>query len=100
MAAVGGVKRTLAELTPTYDFSRYNDLIDERIGPVVYWPEAFHFAFRIGAFHAACIASMARRGSPAANISDMVSVAPSLVMTSLYRRRIRVGQIAILIRSV
>ena len=48
MAAVGGVKRTLAELTPTYDFSRYNDLIDERIGPVVYWPEAFHFAPALG----------------------------------------------------
>jgi len=42
------LKRTLAELTPTYDFSRYNDLIDERIGPVVYWPEAFHFAPALG----------------------------------------------------
>jgi hypothetical protein len=42
------LKRTLAELGPTYDFTRYNDIIDERIGPVVYWPEAFHFAPALG----------------------------------------------------
>jgi hypothetical protein len=42
------LKRTLAALAPTYDFTRYNDLIDERTGPVVYWPEAFHFAPALG----------------------------------------------------
>jgi hypothetical protein len=42
------LKRTLAELAPTYDFTRYNNSIDERIGPVVYWPEAFHFAPALG----------------------------------------------------
>jgi hypothetical protein len=41
-------KRLLAELAPTYDFTRYSHLIDERIGPVVYWPEAFHFAPALG----------------------------------------------------
>ena len=42
------LKRTLAALAPTYDFTRYNHLIDERAGPVVYWPEAFHFAPALG----------------------------------------------------
>jgi hypothetical protein len=42
------LKRALAELAPTYDFTRYNDLIEERIGPVVYWPEAFHFSPALG----------------------------------------------------
>ena len=42
------LKRTLAELAPTYDFTRYSHLIDERIGPVVYWPEAFHFSPALG----------------------------------------------------
>ena len=42
------LKRTLATLAPTYDFTRYNHLIDERTGPVVYWPEAFHFAPALG----------------------------------------------------
>ncbi len=42
------LKRLLAELTPTYDFTRYSNLIDERTGPVVYWPEAFHFSPALG----------------------------------------------------
>ena len=42
------LKRVLAELAPTYDFTRYSHLIDERIGPVVYWPEAFHFSPALG----------------------------------------------------
>ena len=42
------LKRTLAALAPTYDFTRYNHLIDERTGPVVHWPEAFHFAPALG----------------------------------------------------
>jgi hypothetical protein len=42
------LKRTLAALAPTYDFTRYNHLINERTGPVVYWPEAFHFAPALG----------------------------------------------------
>ena len=41
-------KRMLAGLAPTYDFTRYNRLIEERIGPVVYWPEAFHFSPAMG----------------------------------------------------
>jgi hypothetical protein len=43
------LKRTFAGLAPTYDFTRYNGLIEERIGPVVYWPEAFHFSPALGA---------------------------------------------------
>lgn len=43
------LKRGLAELAPTYDFTRYSSVIDERIGPVVYWPEAFHFSPALGA---------------------------------------------------
>jgi len=42
------LKRGLAQLAPTYDFTRYSHLIDERIGPVVYWPEAFHFSPALG----------------------------------------------------
>ena len=42
------LKRMLAELAPTYDFTRYSHLIDERVGPVVYWPEAFHFSPALG----------------------------------------------------
>ena len=42
------LKRGLAELAPTYDFTRYNQLIEERSGPVVYWPEAFHFSAALG----------------------------------------------------
>jgi hypothetical protein len=42
------LKRGLAELAPTYDFTRYSHLIEERTGPVVYWPEAFHFSPALG----------------------------------------------------
>jgi hypothetical protein len=42
------LKRGLAELAPTYDFTRYSPLIEERAGPVVYWPEAFHFSPALG----------------------------------------------------
>jgi hypothetical protein len=42
------LKRGLAELAPTYDFTRYSPLIEERIGPVAYWPEAFHFSPALG----------------------------------------------------
>jgi hypothetical protein len=42
------LKRGLAELAPTYDFTRYNHLIEERSGQVVYWPEAFHFSAALG----------------------------------------------------
>jgi hypothetical protein len=42
------LKRTLARFAPTYDFTRYSHLIDERIGPVVYWPELFHFSPALG----------------------------------------------------
>ena len=42
------LKRTLAALAPTFDFTRYNHLIDERTGPVVYWPEAFPFCAGAG----------------------------------------------------
>jgi hypothetical protein len=42
------LKRGLAQLAPTYDFTRYSQLIEERIGPVVYWPEAFHFSPALG----------------------------------------------------
>ncbi len=43
------LKRTLASLAPTWDFTRYNSLIDERDGEVVYWPEAFHYSPALGA---------------------------------------------------
>jgi hypothetical protein len=42
------LKRQLAALAPTYDFTRYNFLIEERIGPVLYWPEAFHYSPALG----------------------------------------------------
>jgi hypothetical protein len=42
------LKRTLASLAPTWDFTRYNALIDERDGQVVYWPEAFHYSAALG----------------------------------------------------
>lgn len=42
------LKRTLASIAPTWDFTRYNPLIDERDGKVVYWPEAFHFSSELG----------------------------------------------------
>jgi hypothetical protein len=42
------MKRALAGLAPTYDFTRYSPLLDERVGPVVYWPEAFHFSPALG----------------------------------------------------
>jgi hypothetical protein len=42
------LKRGLAGLAPTYDFTRYSHIIDERSGPVVYWPEAFHFSPALG----------------------------------------------------
>jgi hypothetical protein len=42
------LKRGLARLAPTYDFTRYNHIIDERSGSVVYWPEAFHFSPALG----------------------------------------------------
>lgn len=42
------LKRGLAALAPTYDFTRYSHLIDERSGPVVYWPETFHFSPALG----------------------------------------------------
>lgn len=45
---VDELKRMLSALAPTYDFTRYNHLIDERTGPVVYWPEAFHFSPALG----------------------------------------------------
>jgi hypothetical protein len=43
------LKRTLASLALTWDFTRYNALIDERDGRVVYWPEAFHYSAALGA---------------------------------------------------
>lgn len=43
------LKRALADVAPTYDFTRYSALIEERSGPVVYWPEAFHFSPALGA---------------------------------------------------
>jgi hypothetical protein len=42
------IKRVLANIAPTYDFTQYNDLLDERDGPVLYWPEAFHFSPSLG----------------------------------------------------
>jgi hypothetical protein len=39
------LKRGLAQLAPTYDFTRYSHVIDERIGPV---PEAFHYSPALG----------------------------------------------------
>jgi hypothetical protein len=42
------LKLALAALAPTYDFTRYNHLIEERGGPVVHWPEAFHFSPALG----------------------------------------------------
>lgn len=59
------LKRMLAELAPTYDFTRYNDIIDERIGPVVYWPEAFHFAPALGELMTKAMLGMRTAAIPA-----------------------------------
>jgi hypothetical protein len=59
------LKRTLAELAPTYDFTRYNDIIEERVGPVVYWPEAFHFAPALGELMTKAMIGMRTAAMPA-----------------------------------
>jgi hypothetical protein len=50
------VKRGLAAIAPVWDFTRYNALIEERSGPVVYWPEAFHYSPALGTLMVAAIA--------------------------------------------
>lgn len=42
------LKRRLVAIAPVHDFTRYSALIDERRGPVVYWPEAFHYSPALG----------------------------------------------------
>jgi len=59
------LKRTFAELAPTYDFTRYNDIIEERVGPVVYWPEAFHFAPALGELMTKAMIGMRTAAMPA-----------------------------------
>jgi hypothetical protein len=59
------LKRTLAELAPTYDFTRYNEIIEERVGPVVYWPEAFHFAPALGELITKAMIGMRTAAMPA-----------------------------------
>jgi hypothetical protein len=59
------LKRVLAELAPTYDFTRYNDIIEERAGPVVYWPEAFHFAPALGELMTKAMIGMRTAAMPA-----------------------------------
>jgi hypothetical protein len=59
------LKRGLAELAPTYDFTRYNHLIEERSGPVVYWPEAFHFSAALGELVARAMTGMRTADMPA-----------------------------------
>ena len=59
------VKRGLAELAPTYDFTRYIRLIEERTGPVVYWPEAFHFSAALGELMARAMTDLRTADMPA-----------------------------------
>jgi hypothetical protein len=59
------LKRGLAELTPTYDFTRFNHLIEERSGPVIYWPEAFHFSAALGELVARAMTGMRTADMPA-----------------------------------
>ena len=59
------LKRGLAELAPTYDFTRYNHLIEERSGPVVYWPEAFHFSRALGELMARAMTGLRTADMPA-----------------------------------
>ena len=59
------VKRGLAELAPTYDFTRYSRLIEERTGPVVYWPEAFHFSAALGELMARAMTDLRTADMPA-----------------------------------
>jgi hypothetical protein len=59
------LKRGLAELAPTYDFTRYSRLIDERAGPVVYWPEAFHFSAALGELMARAMTDLRTADMPA-----------------------------------
>jgi hypothetical protein len=59
------LKRGLAKLAPTYDFTRYNHLIEERSGPVLYWPEAFHFSAALGELVARAMTGMRTADMPA-----------------------------------
>jgi hypothetical protein len=59
------LKRGLAALGPTYDFTRYCDLIEERRGRVVYWPEAFHFSSALGTIVAQVMTGSRPPGVPA-----------------------------------
>src|SRR5713101_1697967 len=46
--------------TSTVTNARHNEMIDERIGPVVYWPEAFHFALALGELMTKAMTGMRR----------------------------------------
>jgi hypothetical protein len=59
------MKRALAGLAPTYDFTRYSPLLDERVGPVVYWPEAFHFSPALGELVARAMTDLRTPDMPA-----------------------------------
>jgi hypothetical protein len=74
------LKRGLAKLAPTYDFTRYNSVIEERIGPVVYWPEAFHYSPALGE-----LVAKAMTGLRTADMPDIFGVVlnPSNVEASL-----------------
>ena len=74
------LKRELAKLGPTYDFTRYNHLIDERTRPVVHWPEAFHFSPALGE-----LIVKAMTGGRTAEMPDNFGVVldPSNIETSL-----------------
>jgi hypothetical protein len=51
--------------TSTVTNARHNDMIDERIGPVVYWPEAFHFAPALGELMTKAMTGMRTADMPA-----------------------------------
>jgi len=59
------LKRGFASLGPTHDFTRYCELIEERRGPVVHWPEAFHFSPALGTIVAQVMTGSRPPGVPA-----------------------------------
>ena len=75
------LKRGLAAFGPTYDFTRYSALIDERSGPVVYWPEAFHFSPALGTVVAQAMTGSQPPGTPSnfGAVIDIGNVEESLV---------------------
>jgi hypothetical protein len=59
------IKRDLAEVGGVYDFTRYNELIDERPeNQMRYWSETWHFRPELGKLMAAAMIDRSRLAMP------------------------------------